>query len=248
MITFKSEEDFSNMDKAGTIVATIHSELREASTPGTTLTTLDNIAKNIVEKSGSISSFLGYRGYPSYICASPNDVIVHGIPGNYSLKDGDILSIDVGVSVNGYHADAALTYGIGDISDENQKLIKVTKDALYAGIKLVGDGNKLGTIGNKIEKIGKKEHYGVVKEYVGHGIGLEMHEDPQVPNYGKKNQGFTLKKGMAICIEPMFNIGSAQTKIDDDEWTVRTFDGSNSAHFEHTIGIMDNEIRIFTEK
>jgi methionyl aminopeptidase len=222
MITFKSQEDFLNMEKAGRIVATIHSELREASTPGIPLTTLDELAKSIVEKSGSTSSFLGYMGYPAYICASPNDVIVHGIPGKYILDEGDILSIDVGVSVNGYHADAALTYGVGKISAE--------------------------TIGNKIEKIGNKFSYGVVKEYVGHGIGLEMHEDPQVPNYGKKNQGFTLKKGMAICIEPMFNIGSAQTKVDDDEWTVRTFDGSNSAHWEHTIGIMDDEVRIFTEK
>jgi len=248
MITFKSQEDFLNMEKAGRIVATIHSELREASTPGISLTTLDELAKSIVEKSGSTSSFLGYMGYPAYICASPNDVIVHGIPGKYILDEGDILSIDVGVSVNGYHADAALTYGVGKISAENQALIDVTRDALYAGIALVEDGQKLGTIGNKIEKIGNKFSYGVVKEYVGHGIGLEMHEDPQVPNYGKKNQGFTLKKGMAICIEPMFNIGSAQTKVDDDEWTVRTSDGSNSAHWEHTIGIMDDEVRIFTEK
>ena len=248
MITYKSEEDFKNMNKAGSIVATIHSELEHASNPGIKIEDLDVLAEEIIIKSNSVSSFLDYRGYPSFICASPNDAIVHGIPRDYIIKEGDILSIDVGVSVNGFHADAALTYGIGKISKENQALIDTTKKALYEGIKLVKDGQKIGTIGNKIEKIGKKNSYGVVREYVGHGIGLEMHEDPQIPNYGVKGKGFTLKSGMAICIEPMFNLGSAETKVDHDGWTVRTADGLNSAHFEHTIGILDNEICIFTEK
>ena len=248
MITYKSEEDFRNMNKAGSIVASIHSELEYASSPGIKLKDLNALAEEIIKKSNSVSSFLNYRGYPAYICASPNDVIVHGIPGNYIVDEGDLLSIDVGVSVNGFHADAALTYGIGKITKENQSLIDVTKKALYEGIKLVSNGQKIGTIGNKIEKIGKNNSYGVVREYVGHGIGLEMHEDPQIPNYGIKGKGFTLKTGMAICIEPMFNLGSAETKVDQDGWTVRTVDGLNSAHFEHTIGILDNEICIFTEK
>ncbi len=248
MITYKSQEDFSNMNKAGSIVATIHSELEYASIPGTKLEDLNLLAEQIIKKSNSVSSFLNYRGYPSFICASPNDVIVHGIPRDYIIDEGDLLSIDVGVSVNGFHADAALTYGIGNISEENRSLIETTKKALYEGIALVSDGQKIGNIGNKIEKIGKKNSYGVVREYVGHGIGLEMHEDPQIPNYGVKGKGFTLKTGMAICIEPMFNLGSAETKVDEDGWTVRTVDGSNSAHFEHTIGILDNEICIFTEK
>ncbi len=248
MITYKSEEDFNNMKKAGLIVASIHSELEYASNPGTKIEDLDLLAEEIIKKSNSVSSFLNYRGYPSFICASPNDVIVHGIPRDYIIEEGDLLSIDVGVSVNGFHADAALTYGIGKISKENQSLIHATKKALYEAIKLVGDGEKIGTIGNKIEEIGKKNCYGVVREYVGHGIGLEMHEDPQIPNYGIKGEGFTLKTGMAICIEPMFNLGSAETKLDDDGWTVRTADGLNSAHFEHTIGILDNEICILTEK
>ena len=248
MITYKSQEDFSNMNKAGSIVATIHSELEYASIPGTKLEDLNLLAEQIIKKSNSVSSFLNYRGYPSFICASPNDVIVHGIPRDYIIDEGDLLSIDVGVSVNGFHADAALTYGIGNISEENRSLIETTKKALYEGIALVSDGQKIGNIGNKIEKIGKKHSYGVVREYVGHGIGLEMHEDPQIPNYGVKGKGFTLKTGMAICIEPMFNLGSAETKVDEDGWTVRTVDGLNSAHFEHTIGILDNEICIFTEK
>ena len=247
MITYKSNEDFMNMKKAGKIVATIHAELQNISLPGTKIETLDKKAEEIIKKSNAVSNFLNYRGFPSYICASPNDVIVHGIPKNFVIEEGDILSIDVGCTVNGFHADAALTYGIGQISSEDKKLIDVTKKALYEAIKLVKDGQKLGTIGNKIEKIGKKNSYGVVREYVGHGIGLEMHEDPQVPNYGIKNKGFKLKKGMAICIEPMFNLGTADTKVDADGWTVRTADGKKSAHWEHVIGIMEDEVCIFSE-
>ena len=252
MLTYKSSEDFIKMIKAGKVVSNIHYEIFNKTKPGMMLKDLDNITKNIVEKSNVKSSFFGYAPpghtpYPAYICASPNDAIVHGIPNNTLIQEGDIISIDVGVSYEGYHADAALTYGIGKISKEDQKLIDVTKKALYEGIKLVKDGQKLGTIGNKIEKVGRKNSYGVVREYVGHGIGLEMHEDPQVPNYGIKNKGFTLKKGMAICIEPMFNIGSADTKVDDDGWTVRTSDGKKSAHWEHTIGIMEDEVCIMTE-
>ncbi len=248
MITYKSNDDFMNMKKAGKIVSTIHSELENMSSPGTRIEELDKKAEEIITKSNSISNFFNYRGFPSYICASVNDVVVHGIPKNFVIEEGDILSIDVGCIVNGYHADAALTYGVGEISDEDQKLIDVTKKALYEGIKLVKDGQKLGTIGNKIEKIGNKNSYGVVREYVGHGIGLSMHEDPQVPNYGIKNKGFTLKTGMAICIEPMFNLGSSETKVDPDGWTVRTVDGKKSAHWEHTIGIMEDEVCIFTER
>ena len=247
MITYKSTEDFEKMRKAGNVVSNIHYEIFDKTKSGMTLLDLDLIAKEIIEMSNVTPSFLGYHDFPAHICASPNDVIVHGIPKNFVIEEGDILSIDVGCTVNGFHADAALTYGIGQISSEDQKLIDVTKKALYEAIKLVKDGQKLGTIGNKIEKIGKKNSYGVVREYVGHGIGLEMHEDPQVPNYGIKNKGFKLKKGMAICIEPMFNLGTADTKVDADGWTVRTADGKKSAHWEHVIGIMEDEVCIFSE-
>ena len=246
MITFKSPDDFKKMSKAGKVVKNIHEEIHTIAKVATTLLELDLIAKKIIDSSGCKSNFFGYRGYPSYICASPNNVIVHGIPTKYSLKDGDILSIDVGAVFEGVHADAAVTYGIGEISSDAEKLLEVTKSALMESIKLVKSGQRLGTIGSLIESIGEKNSYGVVKEYIGHGIGFEMHEDPQVPNYGKKGTGFKLKKGMAICIEPMFNLGTSQTFVDTDGWTVKTKDGSISAHFEHTIGITSEGVEVFT--
>ncbi len=252
MLTYKNSEDFNKMRKAGAVVSNIHYEIFNKAKPGMTLKSLDDIAKKIVESSNVVSSFLGYpqpgtSDFPAYICASPNDVIVHGIPNDYIMKDGDIISIDAGVSYQGFHADAAFTFGIGDISDEDKFLIEKTKFALSESIKLVKDGQRLGTIGNKIDKIAKKNNLGNVKNYVGHGIGLEMHEEPQVPHYGKKNKGFELKTGMAICIEPMFNLGTENTKVDIDGWSVRTEDGKKSAHFEHTIGLTEEGTSVFTE-
>ena len=251
MVAFKTKEDFLKMEKAGKVVSNIHYEIHTSAKPGMTLKDLDNIAKEIVEKSNVVSSFLGYPqpgtiDFPAYICASPNDVIVHGIPNNYVIKEGDILSIDAGVSYEGYHADAAFTFGIGQISDEDSNLIETTKHALNEAIKLVEDGQKLGTIGHKIDKIATKKNLGNVKNYVGHGIGLEMHEAPQVPHYGKKNKGFELRTGMAICIEPMFNLGTSESSVDDDGWTVRTLDGKRSAHYEHTIALTEEGTRVFT--
>ena len=162
------------------------------------------------------------------------------------MNDGDILSIDAGAIFEGLHADAAVTYGIGNVSNEAQKLLDTTSLALSEAIKLVRDGQTIGTIGNKIKSIGEKNSYGVVREYIGHGIGFEMHEDPQIPNYGEKGKGIKLKDGMAICIEPMFNLGSEETYTEEDNWTVKTKDGSLSAHFEHTIGLTSNGVEIFT--
>ena len=252
MLTYKSSEDFQKMIKAGKVVSNIHYEIFSKTKPGMMLKDLDNIAKIIVEKSNVKSSFFGYTPpghdpYPAYICASPNDAIVHGIPNNTHIKDGDVISIDVGVSYEGYHADAAFTYGVGEISDEDRFLIETTKYALGEAVKLVKDGQKLGTIGHKIDKIATKKNLGNVKNYVGHGIGQEMHEEPQVPHYGKKNTGFELKTGMAICIEPMFNLGSEDTMVDEDGWTVKTIDGQKSAHWEHTIGLTEEGTRVFTE-
>jgi len=252
MLTYKTPEDFIKMRKAGKVVSNIHYEIYNIANPGMKLKDLDNLAKNIIEKSNVISSFFGYPqpgsiDYPGYICASPNEVIVHGIPNDYVIKDGDIISIDAGVSYKGFHADAAFTFGIGEVSQEDKDLMKVTKHALNEAIKLVKDGQKLGTIGHKIDKIAKKNSFGNVRNYVGHGIGLEMHEEPQVPHYGKKNKGFELKTGMAICIEPMFNIGSEETIVGKDGWTVKTADSKKSAHFEHTIGLTEEGTRVFTE-
>ena len=247
MITFKSKDDFRKMSKAGKAVRNIHEEVYDKAKEGVSLKELDLVAKKVIEDSGCQSNFLGYRGYPAYTCISPNDVIVHGIPSDYKLNDGDILSVDAGAIFEGLHADAAVTYGIGKISDEAKKLIDKTKYALEEAIKLVDVNQSLGTIGHKIKSIGEKYSYGVVKEYIGHGIGFEMHEDPQVPNYGEKGIGLKLKEGMAICIEPMFNLGSAETSLEEDNWTVKTKDGSLSAHFEHTIGITTNGIEVFTK-
>ncbi len=225
MITYKTPEDFKKMEAAGKVVSNIHYEIYDKTKAGMTLIDLDDIAKNIIEKSNVKASFLGYHDYPAHICASPNDVIVHGIPNDYIVNEGDIISIDVGV----------------------KNLLSKTKHALHEGIKLVKDGQKLGTIGHKIDKIAKKNNFGNVRNYVGHGIGQEMHEEPQVPHYGKKNQGFELKTGMAICIEPMFNLGTEENFIDEDGWTIRTLDGKKSAHWEHTIGITEEGTRVFTE-
>ena len=221
MLTYKTSEDFEKMAKAGKVVSNIHYEIYNSTKPGMTLKDLDGIAKNIIENSNVQSSFFGYTPpghdpYPAYICASPNDAIVHGIPNDRIIQEGDLISIDVGVSFEGFHADAAFTYGVGEISSEDKFLIETTKHALNEAVKLVEDGQKLGTIGYKIDKIATRKNLGNVKNYVGHGIGQEMHEEPQVPHYGKKNTGFELKTGMAICIEPMFNLGSEETMVDED--------------------------------
>lgn len=247
MITYKSTQDFEKMRKAGKVVSNIHYEIFNKTKSGMTLLDLDLIAKEIIEKSNVKPSFLGYRDFPAHICASPNDVIVHGIPNEYVISEGDIISVDVGVIFQGYHADAAFSFGVGEITEEEKNLLSKTKYALKEAIKLVKDGQKLGTIGNKIDKIAKKNNLGNVKNYVGHGIGQEMHEEPQVPHYGKKNTGFELKTGMAICIEPMFNLGTEDNYVDDDGWTVKTIDGKKSAHWEHTIGLTQEGIHVFTE-
>jgi methionyl aminopeptidase len=247
MITYKSSEEFEKMSKAGKVVSNIHYEIFDKTKPGMTLLDLDLIAKKIIEKSNVKPSFLGYHDFPAHICASPNDVIVHGIPNEYIISDGDIISVDVGVIFEGYHADAAFSYGVGEITEEEINLLSKTKYALHEAIKLVKDGQKLGTIGHKIDKIAKKNNLGNVKNYVGHGIGQEMHEEPQVPHYGKKNTGFELKTGMAICIEPMFNLGTEDNFVDDDGWTVKTIDGKKSAHWEHTIGLTQEGTHVFTE-
>ena len=247
MITYKSSEDFAKMRKAGKVVSNIHYEIFDKTKSGMTLLDLDSIAKEIIEKSNVTPSFLGYHDFPAHICASPNDVIVHGIPNEYVISEGDIISVDVGVIFQGYHADAAFSFGVGEITEEEKNLLSKTKYALHEAIKLVKDGQKLGTIGNKIDKIAKKSNLGNVKNYVGHGIGQEMHEEPQVPHYGKKNTGFELKTGMAICIEPMFNLGTEDNYVDDDGWTVKTIDGKKSAHWEHTIGLTQEGIHVFTE-
>lgn len=246
MITIKGPEEFARMRRAGRVVAQIHSELREAAKPGVTLAELDEMAARILVDNNCTPSFLGYHGYPAHVCLSPNEVIVHGIPDDRVLQDGDILSLDAGAIFEGWHGDAALTFAVGEVSGDAQKLMDVTEEAMWAGIEATGPGARLGDIGAAIQEVAERHGYGLVREYTGHGIGRQMHEEPQVLNYGKAGKGLKLKAGMAICIEPMFNLGSGGTKVLDDGWSVVTEDGKISAHFEHTVAITEDGPEVLT--
>lgn len=234
-MTMKSAADFEKMKVAGKVVAAVHSAVREAAKPGVSTLELDAIAHTIIRDADCRSSFLGYHGFPASICSSPNEVIVHGIPDGYKLKNGDIISIDAGAIYDGWHGDAAFTMAIGEISSDAQQLIDVTERGLWAGISAAQPGNRLGDIGAAISAVAAPHGYGVVREYIGHGIGRQMHEAPDVPNYGRPGKGLKLKPGMAIAIEPMFNLGTAETSVLDDGWAVVTQDGKLSAHWEHTV-------------
>lgn len=247
MITIKSKREFAKMARAGAAVAAVHAAVRDAARPGVSLTELEEIGARVISEHGCTPSFLNYLGsYPATLCLSPNDVIVHGIPNDYVLRSGDILSVDAGAIYEGFHGDAAFTMGIGEISAEAQHLIDTTEEAMWAGVREVRKGARLGDIGAAINEIGTSNGYGVVEEYVGHGIGRQMHEEPQVPNYGDPGTGMKLKSGIALCIEPMFNMGRRHTKVDADGWTVRTQDGSLSAHWEHTVAITSDGPMVFT--
>ncbi|MDH5371537.1 MAG: type I methionyl aminopeptidase [Acidimicrobiia bacterium] len=246
MITIKKPDEFEKMATAGATVAAVLRAVKEAAAPGVTMTELDAIAADIIRARGCTPSFLGYLGFPAHICTSPNSVIVHGIPNTYRLKEGDILSVDAGAIFEGFHGDAAISFGIGEIDPFAQRLLETTEAALWAGIQEVKHGARIGDIGNAVQAEADRLGYGVVREYVGHGIGRQMHEEPQVPNFGKKGTGMKLRTGMAVCIEPMFNLGGAETKVEADGWTVVTADGSLSAHFEHTIAITENGTVVFT--
>lgn len=235
VITIKGPSDFEKMAVAGACVAAVHAAVRAAAVPGVAMKELDAIAHHVIREHDCRPSFLGYHGYPASICTSPNSVIVHGIPDGYTLREGDVLSIDAGAIYEGWHGDAAFTMAVGDVPDDVARLIEATEQALWNGIAQAKAGNRLGDIGHAIEATAAPNGYGVVREYIGHGIGRNMHEAPNVPNYGKKGKGLKLKTGMALAIEPMFNLGGAETALLDDGWTVVTADGSLSAHFEHTV-------------
>jgi methionyl aminopeptidase len=207
---------------------------------------LDRVARDVLDKRQARSNFLHYHGFPAVICASPNNMIVHGIPGEYRLKDGDILSIDCGAIVEGYHGDAAFTMGIGDIDRVAEKLIRVTEESLWAGIEQIRQGNRLNDIGLAVQTVAEGAGFSVVREYVGHAIGTEMHEEPQVPNYWPGRPGPVLKTGMVFAVEPMVNAGGPQTVLLDDGWSVVTADGSLSAHFEHSIAVTEDGPEVLT--
>jgi methionyl aminopeptidase len=242
----RSADELNKMRKAGKVVAEMHEATRAAIRPGVTTRQLNEIAAEVLTKRGARSNFLNYHGFPAVICTSPNDMIVHGIPGDYTLREGDIISVDCGAIIEGYHGDAAYTAGVGVISDEATRLIEVTERSLWAGIDQLKKGNRLNEVGRAVQNVAEAAGYSVVREYVGHAIGTAMHESPQVPNYWPGTPGPTLKEGMVFAIEPMVNVGSYETYVLDDGWGVMTQDGSLSAHFEHTIAITDNGPEVFT--
>ena len=234
------------MRRAGRVVAEMHEVTREALRPGVTTAKLNDLAAEVLTKRGARSNFLNYHGFPAVICTSPNDMIVHGIPGDYELKDGDIISIDCGAIVEGYHGDAAYTAGVGEISDLARRLIEVTERSMWAGIDQLTIGNRLHEVGRAVQRVAEAAGFSVVREYVGHAIGTEMHESPQVPNYWPGTPGPTLKEGMVFAVEPMVNVGTYETYVLEDGWGVMTGDEKLSAHFEHTIAVTDNGPEIFT--
>jgi methionyl aminopeptidase len=245
-ILIKSAREIEIMRQAGRIVATVLAELKSQVKPGMKTKALDEIAQRETEKLGAVPSFKGYHGYPASVCISINDEIVHGIPGNRIMNEGDIVSIDFGVIYNDFQGDAAVTVGVGSIAPEAEKLLETTENSLIAGIQAAHAGARMGDISSAIQDYAESRGYGVVREYTGHGIGRNMHEDPQIPNFGIPGQGPLLKKGMTFALEPMVNIGDWRTRLEDDNWTVKTSDGSLSAHFEHTIAITDEGSEILT--
>ena len=247
MVSIKSQSEIALMREAGKILAKVHEELKDAIRPGMSTLDIDRLGEKIIRGYGCIPSFLNYNGYPASICVSVNDEVVHGIPHkDHILYEGDIVSLDAGVIYKGYHADAARTYGVGKISDEAAKLIEVTKQSFFEGIKMAKDGNHLHDISNAIADYCESFGYGVVRDLVGHGIGKNLHEDPQIPNFHQRRRGIKLQKGMTLAIEPMVNAGRYEVAWLDDDWTVVSDDGSLSAHYENTILITDGEPEILT--
>ncbi|HLG70071.1 MAG TPA: type I methionyl aminopeptidase [Chloroflexota bacterium] len=248
MITIKSKTEFDVMRRAGRLVAETLDKLQHAVKPGMTTGDLDRIAYEHITKHGGVPSFKGYHGFPASICTSVNDEVVHGIPSKRRvLQEGDIISIDCGAIIDGWHGDAALTVAVGRTSPEMEDLMKVTEESLFKGIEQALPGKRLGDVSAAIQRHAESHGYGVVREYVGHGIGRQMHEDPQVPNWGTPGRGVLLKEGMALALEPMINAGKADVRVLKDDWTVVTQDGKWSAHFEHTVALTDNGPEVLTK-
>ncbi|HEX2849850.1 MAG TPA: type I methionyl aminopeptidase [Acidimicrobiales bacterium] len=243
----RNQGEIEKMRRAGKVVAEMHEKTREALRPGVTTAQLDKIAREVLDRRGARSNFLNYHGFPAVICTSPNDMIVHGIPSDdVVLDEGDIISIDCGAIIEGYHGDAAYTAPVGEVSALAKKLLEVTERSLWAGIEVMRDGNRLHEIGRAVQQVAEKAGFSVVREYVGHAIGTAMHEEPQVPNYWPGTPGPALKTGMVFAIEPMVNAGRAATVLLPDGWSVVTADGQLSAHFEHTIAVTDDGPEVLT--
>ncbi|MDR7857765.1 type I methionyl aminopeptidase [Tissierella sp.] len=237
MIILKTEQEIQKMKEAGELLANVHKEIAKIIKPGITTMEIDEFVEDYLKKNNAIPEQKGYHGYPYAICASINDEICHGFPRKEPLKEGDIVAIDMVVNLDGWLADSAWSYAVGNVSEEANQLLEVTKEALYKGIEQAVVGNRIGDIGHAIQSFVESYGYSVVKDFVGHGIGKKMHEDPQVPHYGIKGRGQRLVEGMVLTIEPMINMGTYRMKMDDNEWTARTVDGKLSAQYEHTLAI-----------
>jgi len=246
MIYYKSAVEIDLLRKSNDLLSRTHAEVAKCLELGVQTLKLDKIAREFICDNGAKPGFLGYNGFPNTLCVSVNDVVVHGIPSNYVIKDGDIVSIDCGVILNGFYGDSAYTYGLGNVDIDALELIKKTKEALYVGISNASINNRIGDIGNSIQTYVEAFGYSVVREMVGHGIGRRLHEKPEVPNYGKRGEGKKITNGLVLAIEPMINLGKKEIKLDNDGWTVRTADGMPSAHFEHSIAIVNGKAEILS--
>lgn len=246
MINIKSDREIELLKVAGSIVYETHQYLKPFIKEGITTKELDRLAEDFIRSKGAIPSCKGYHGFPATLCTSVNEEVVHGIPSNRKLKNGDIISIDICACYKGYHGDSAWTYTVGDVKPEVRALLKQTEEALYAGLAMVKPGNRIGDISNAVENVANKYKLGIVRELVGHGVGHSLHEAPDIPNYGKKGSGPLIKEGMVFAVEPMLNLGGADICMLDDGWTIETYDGSPSAHFEHTIVVTKDGYQILT--
>jgi methionyl aminopeptidase len=246
MIIRKTDAEIERMARAGRVVVDTLALIGEHVRPGTTTAELDELADEFIRSQGGLPTFKGYRGYPASICTSPNDMIVHGIPGPYALREGDILSVDVGVTLDGYVGDSSYTFAVGRIDPEAERLLEVGQEALAAGIEHCQPGGRLSDISHAIQRVTEENGFSIVRALVGHGVGRSMHEDPQIPNFGPPGRGPELAPGMVFAIEPMINAGGPDITVEDDQWSIRTADGSLSAHFEHTVAVTEEGPRILT--
>ena len=247
MIVRKSADEIETMARAGRVVAETIALMGETIRPGISTRELDELAEELIRSRGGVPTFKGYRGFPASICASPNDMVVHGIPGGYRVEEGDLLTVDVGVTLEGFVADSAYTFAVGEVGEEAERLLAVCQAALAAGIAEARDGNHVGDISAAVQRVTEEAGFSVIKSLVGHGVGRSMHEEPQVPNYGRPGRGPKLATGMTIAIEPMITAGGEEVAVADDDWSISTVDGSLSAHFEHTVAVTENGPRILTE-
>ena len=246
MIYYKTEEEIDLIRNSSLLVAKTHAEIAGLIKPGITTLALDKIAEEFIRDNGGVPAFKGYGGFPNTLCMSPNDQVVHGIPNDRVLEDGEILSVDCGVVMNGYFGDSAFTYEVGEVDAETKQLLKVTKESLYKGIEMAVSGNRIGDIGYAVQKHAESFGYGVVRELVGHGVGKNLHESPEVPNYGRRGRGAKLQEGLVIAIEPMINMGTRKILQHNDGWTITTIDNKPSAHFEHTIVVRKGKAEILS--